>query len=108
MTRIPRIDPAPPATTEDGRALEHRIRAARGEISELYRVLLNSSPLADGWEYFLTVIRQKLSLPPRLRELVILRIAVLNRAPYEFDAHVAHAKKAGLSDREIEAIRASD
>jgi AhpD family alkylhydroperoxidase len=107
MTSGKRIDHASPATTGEGRAIENRIRAARGEISPLYRVLLNSLPVADGWEYFLTAVRQKLSLSPRLRELVILRIAILNRAPYEFDAHVAYAKKAGLSEAEIQALRES-
>jgi 4-carboxymuconolactone decarboxylase len=110
MTDVPgnRIDPAPPATTDAGRAVEARIRAARGEISGLYRVLLNSLPVAEGWETFLTAIRQKTALSPRLRELVILRIAVLNRAPYEFDAHVSYARKAGMSDRELDALRKSD
>ena len=41
-----------------------------------------------------------------LRELVILRIAVLNRAAYEFDAHVPHALAAGVGDEKIQALRA--
>ena len=79
--------------------------AARGRVSQLYQVLLNSVEAADGWEYFLTIVRQKLSLSPRLRELVILRVAVLNNAPYEFDAHRAHALAAGLSEAEIDGLR---
>ena len=64
--------------------IEARILAARGAISPLYRVLLNSAPLVEGWEALLTAIRQKTSVPPALRELVILRVAVLNGAAYEF------------------------
>ena len=37
--------------------------------------------------------------------MVILRVAILNRAPYEFDAHVPHAQKAGVADDKIAALR---
>jgi alkylhydroperoxidase family enzyme len=37
--------------------------------------------------------------------MVILRIAILNRAPYEFEAHVSHARKAGVSDAVIDQLR---
>jgi 4-carboxymuconolactone decarboxylase len=103
-----RISHAPPGATEAHQAVEDRIIESRGAISPLYRVLLNSPPVALGWEQLLTAIRQKTSLSPRLRELVILRIAVLNRADYEFNAHVSHALSAGLTDGEIGSIRTSD
>ncbi len=101
----PRIGRAAPADSEAGRAVEARIRAARGDISALYGVLLNSVVVADGWEQLLTAIRQKTTLPPHLRELIILRIAILNRAEYEFSAHVPHALAAGLSAEQIDAVR---
>lgn len=100
-----RIEPAPAAASEETRALETRILAARGEITKLYRVLLNSPAVCAGWEQFLTVIRQNTGLAPRLRELIILRIAILNRAPYEFTAHIPHARKAGIAEAEMEAVR---
>jgi alkylhydroperoxidase family enzyme len=85
--------------------LEARIRGARGRISPLYQVLLNSPRLAAGWEHLFTVIRQQTSVPPSLRELVILRIAVLNGASYEFEAHVPHALQAGIAQDAVEALR---
>ena len=103
-----RIEPAPPAVTQEGRALEARILRTRGSISPLYRILLNSPPVADGWESLLTAIRQKTSLPPALRELAILRVAVLNRADYEFESHISHAQKAGLSPAKLAAVKTSD
>ena len=33
-------------------------------------------------------------------------MAVVNRAPYEFDAHVPHARKAGMPQAKIDALRA--
>jgi AhpD family alkylhydroperoxidase len=52
----------------------------------------------------LTAVRNRSSLPADLRELVILRVAVLNRAPFEFDAHLPVARKAGVSEPKIAAL----
>jgi AhpD family alkylhydroperoxidase len=60
---------------------------------------------SSGWEQLFTALRQKTSVPPRLRELVILRVALLNGADYEFDAHVSHALAAGLSQEEMDRLR---
>ncbi len=101
----PRIPPVAPGTRPELAELEARIRGARGRLSPLYQVLLNSPALASGWEHFFTVIRQQTSVPAALRELVILRIAVLNGAPYEFEAHVPHALAAGMTQEAIEGLR---
>lgn len=100
-----RIAPVEPGTRPQLADIEARILAARGTITPLYRVLLNSPPVVDGWEAMLTAIRQKTSLAPRVRELIILRVAILNRAPYEFEAHVPHARAAGMPDTVIENLR---
>lgn len=101
-----RIAPIPPGTRPELAALEAQIQAARGRISPLYQVLLNSPRIAQGWEQMLSAVRNHNSLPAALRELVILRVAVLNRAPYEFEAHVPHARAAGVSQSQIDAMRA--
>ena len=101
-----RISPIVSGTRPELAALEASIAAERGRVSPLYQVLLNSPAMAQGWEQLLTAVRNRSSLPPSLRELVILRIAVLNRAPYEFDAHVPHALVAGVGDEKIQALRA--
>ena len=101
-----RISPIVTGTRPELAALEAGIAAERGRVSPLYQVLLNSPAMAQGWEQLLTAVRNRSSLPPSLRELVILRIAVLNRAPYEFDAHVPHALAAGVGDEKIQALRA--
>ena len=100
-----RIHPIAPGTRPELAALEAGITAERGRVSLLYQVLLNSPPLAQGWEQLLTAVRNRSSVPADLREMVILRVAVLNRAPYEFEAHVPHALAAGLSRIKIEALR---
>lgn len=87
--------------------IEDGILAERGRISLLYQVLLNSAPIAAGWEAMLTAVRNRTGVPADLREMVILRVAVLNDAAFEFDAHVPHALKAGVSQEKIDALRAS-
>ncbi|MGH8712411.1 MAG: carboxymuconolactone decarboxylase family protein [Casimicrobiaceae bacterium] len=103
-----RIPPIVPGTRPELAAIEASILAERGEILLLYRVLLNSAPLATGWESLLTAIRNRSSLPADLRELVILRVAVLNRAPFEFEAHLPVARNAGVAESKIAALQAQD
>jgi AhpD family alkylhydroperoxidase len=102
----PRVPPVLPGTRPELAEVEARILAARGRVSPLYQVLLHSAPIAAGWERLLTAVRNESRVPPALRELAILRVAVLNRAAFEFDAHVPHARQAGLDDARIEALRA--
>ena len=47
------------------------------------------------------------NLEPKLRELVILRMATLNASSYELMHHLPAAKTAGLSEMEISAITSS-
>jgi 4-carboxymuconolactone decarboxylase len=101
----PRITPTPPAETGPGRAAEVQILASRGSISPLYRLLLHSPSVALGWESLLTAIRTRTGIAADLREMVILRIAVLNGAPYEFEAHIPFARDAGLTATRIRALQ---
>ncbi len=100
--RVPLVQPGTRPELAD---IEASIMQQRGRISPLYQVLLNSAPLAKGWEVMLTAVRNQSSVPADLRELMILRVAVLNHAPYEFEAHIPHAQKAGTSDAKIAAVR---
>ncbi len=103
MARIPYPDPS----QYEGQPLAERIRAERGgQLLNLYRMLLHSPAVTEGWLAFLTAIRHKTELRARYRELAILRIAVLNGAEYEFDAHVPFALKEGVSREAIDALRA--
>lgn len=103
--RVPLVVPGTdPALAQ----IEQRILAQRGRVSLLYQVLLNSAPVASGWEQLLTAVRNQTLVPPDLRELMILRVAVLNQADFEFDAHVPHARQAGVDDARLAAVRQAD
>jgi 4-carboxymuconolactone decarboxylase len=95
-----------PGTRPELADVERDIVAERGRISPLYQALLNSPPIASGWEKLLTAVRNRTGIPGHLRELVILRVAVVNRAAFEFEAHVGPARKAGLAQEKIDAVRA--
>lgn len=100
-----RIAPIASGTRPELAPLEAQILAQRGRISPLYQVLLNSPSITQGWEQMLSAVRNRSSLPAGLRELVILRVAVLNRAPYEFDAHAPIALAAGVPQAAVDATR---
>jgi AhpD family alkylhydroperoxidase len=44
-------------------------------------------------------------VPGDLREMIILRVAVLNRASFEFEAHAPIAEREGVTAARIEALR---
>ena len=92
-------------TRPELKEIEERILKERGRISLLFQVLLNSAPIAQGWEAMLTAVRNKSSVPADLRELMILRVAVLNKASFEFEAHIPHALKSGVPQEKIDALR---
>lgn len=100
MARIPYADPTHPAT----KPLADRIIAERGGILHLYQMLLNSPSVAEGWLGYLTAIRQKSSLDGAIREMVIMRVAHLNHAPYEADQHAPIALKEGMTQAQLDAL----
>ena len=100
-----RLPPITPGSQPELADIEARILAERGRISPLYQVLLNSPAVAHGWEQMLSAVRNRSSVPAHLRELAILRVAVLNGAHYEFEAHAPIALAAGLSAQTLEAVR---
>ena len=81
-----------------------RIEAGRGSVLHVYQMLLHSPPLAAGWLELLTQVRQKLDLSGALRELVIMRVAHLNGAPYEADQHAPIALREGLTQQQLDAL----
>lgn len=100
--------PYPDATAPELEALVTRITAQRGKLLNLYRMLLHSPMIAEGWLKLFTAIRHQASLPGSIRELVILRIAVINGADYEFDQHLPIALREGVTEAEVAALGSGD
>jgi len=64
-----------------------RARRAGGKLLNLYRILLHSPSFTRGWNFMFAAIRNQLSLAPKLREVAIMAIGVLNKADYENGQH---------------------
>ncbi len=70
----------------------------------LYTTLANSPKMGQRWLTFASYILRESTLPPRDREILILRIGWLCRAEYEFGQHTLVGKSVGLTDEEIKRI----
>ena len=82
------------------------IRKRRGgELLNLDRMLLHSPPFARGWNAFLGAVRSELDLAPKLRELAICVVAVINGADYEFNQHAPLFVRAGGTEAQLQALR---
>ena len=100
MARMKYADIDAPAV----KPISARIVAERGEMLHIYRMLLHSPAVAEGWLGMMTAIRQKCALAGSSRELIIMRIAQLNGAAYEAEQHRAFALKEGVSDAQLEEL----
>lgn len=87
--RLEYIPDPPNFTAEADKAVEQRVRQRRGEkgLIALDRTLLHAPAVADGWNSFLGAVRTKTSLSTSIRETAICRVAVLNKAWYEWESH---------------------
>jgi AhpD family alkylhydroperoxidase len=102
MSRVPYV---PGERTESESELVARIRARRGgKLLNLDRMLLNSPSFAQGWNAHLGAVRRELLLDPRLRELAVCAIAVLNGADYELVQHTPEFLRAGGTAAQVEAL----
>jgi alkylhydroperoxidase family enzyme len=105
MTRIPYTS----KDISEPKELVAAIRARRGgTLLNLDRMLLHSPPLAQGWNGFLRAVRNELTVDPKLRELAICVVAVLNHAHYEFHHHAPLWLAAGGTSAQVEALRRWD
>jgi alkylhydroperoxidase family enzyme len=83
-------------------AAKHRVN---GRDLNLFKVLMHHPALVRRWTVFAGHVLRKQTLPPRERELLILRIGWLNQAEYEWAQHVEIAKREGISEAEIDSIK---
>jgi alkylhydroperoxidase family enzyme len=80
-----------------------RIAARRNPrpLIPLDLTFLHSPPVADGFNEFLGAIRSRTHIDGGLLELAICRVAVLNGAVYEWNAHAPLAIKAGVTEDQL-------
>ena len=74
----------------------------------LLSTLVRHPKLTRAYLKFSTYLLYGSTLPPRIREQVILRVAHRRGCAYEWSHHVEMGKEIGLSDADIEAMRSGN
>jgi 4-carboxymuconolactone decarboxylase len=97
----PRITPLPESQWTEEQQKILNTRKIDGRILNLYPTLVRNPKMIERFLTFAGYILRESTLPPREREILILRIGWLCRAEYEFGQHTRVGKAAGLTDEEI-------
>jgi len=100
---MPRL-PYSEIDTDARKQVANRVVVERGSLLHLYKMLLHSAPIAEGWLTYLTAIRQKSNLKGDVRELVIMHVAQLNGASYEADQHRTIALAEGINQTQLDCL----
>ncbi len=101
-----RISPLKPEQyTADQRTLAERITTSRGGVRGPYAIWVKNPKLCDVVDGLGKYARFDTSLPQRLSELAILVVARHWTAQFPWSAHEKIARKEGISDDAIDAIR---
>ena len=102
----PRLDPIQPEdwTDEIKKILQPNVE--KGTVFNIFKTLSHHPDLFRRWLVFGNHVLFKSTLPPRERELIILRIGWLCEAEYEWAQHVLIGKEAGLTAEEVDRIKA--
>ncbi len=92
---------------EDQRWLFERMEQ-RAPILNIFRALSHSPVALRRFMKLGSYFLEEGKLDPKLRELAILRVGFLCRAPYEFSQHISFGRRVGLSDDQTRAIGTMD
>lgn len=102
MARVPFIDEG---ERQDLAELIGQIKAGRGKLLNMYKVLLHSPGVTRAWMALIDAIRNETVLDGRWREIAILRVAAQNASAYEIRQHIPRIAKAeGLTPEDCDAI----
>ena len=102
----PRIEPVPPEQwTAEQAEIARPILERHGKLLNIFRTQLNHPEAMRGFLGFGSyVLIKRNTLPPRERELVVLRTGYLSRSGYEWTQHRRIGLNAGLTEEEVERI----
>lgn len=92
-----------PTTPEDWDDETRALMAPMGSLN-IFTTLAHHPKLLKRWMVFGAHVLSKSTLPPRERELVILRTGWRCGSEYEFGQHTLIGRREGLTDAEIRAL----
>jgi AhpD family alkylhydroperoxidase len=102
---ISRLPPLPEPPTDPIAAEVFRTIEAQGRpILHVHRMSLHSPKFFRAQATYAGALRNDISLPRTLCELVIVRTAQLQNCPYVFSVHVRMAREFGVSDARLAAL----
>ncbi|MCX2746818.1 carboxymuconolactone decarboxylase family protein [Arthrobacter sp. MI7-26] len=81
------------------------LAAQDGSLNGPFGVMLHAPVLGNALQNLGAAIRYKSSLSDRVREISILRVAVIQGSDFEWFAHERVGRAAGLTDEELLGIR---
>jgi len=103
---VPRLTPIDPAQfTPEQQRIAEAITAGRGGLRGPFLPWMHSPELCDRAQRLGEFCRFHSSLDPFLSEFAIILTGKYWKAQYEFFAHAAMARQAGVSEEIVEAIR---
>ena len=102
----PRLDPIQLEDWTDEIKKTLQPNVDKGTVFNIFKTLAHHPDLFRRWLVFGNHVLFKSTLPPRERELIILRIGWLCEAEYEWGQHVLTGKETGLTAEEIDRIKA--
>ncbi|WP_269584076.1 carboxymuconolactone decarboxylase family protein [Roseibium sp. Sym1] len=98
--------PGPDTWSDAQRAVMEAVRnGPRGEVVGPIRAAIHNADLADRWQRLGAVLRYETVFPPALSELAILVTARRWNSELEWTIHADIARKSGLSEAVVGAIR---
>jgi uncharacterized peroxidase-related enzyme len=97
-----------PVVGPDQAALTVRAMYADGDPSNITKVLAGSPDTLAAMAPFLAQVMNPTTLDLAIKEVVVLRVSVLNRCAYCVPTHQAAARRAGLSSEAVAALSAPE
>ncbi len=96
--------------TELQSKLHDRISAQRtgGQVGGPFAVMLHAPNICDPVSQFIDQLMSDSPLPHKLKEVTILTIAQAYQAPYEWVVHERRARRFGLNDGIIKALKTGE
>jgi 4-carboxymuconolactone decarboxylase len=79
----------------------------RGGLA-VYRLLANAPQVFAGWAELVDEVLDSPTFSPRLRELVILRVASLQGSSYQLGQHRDAGRDAGISAQQLDALTSGE
>jgi alkylhydroperoxidase family enzyme len=102
--KTPRILPLEPSEwTPEVRQWLDRSGSGR-PVAAVYRTYARHLAMDQPRTLVSEHIRQTSTLPPRTRELLIMRIGLLCRSEYEWAAHAPAGRRAGMTDADVQRV----